>query len=321
MHLSSALTPDAFDYSPDRLAACREPQPGSLRQRPGAPDLGGRRAGPVVDHGPLGSRLNAPLPTNGLVPARAQPILRFENLTLGYNRHPAVHHLRGEVAAGSLLAIVGPNGAGKSTLLKAIAGELRPLQGRIELNGLERRQIAYLTQSTTLDSSFPMVVHDFVAMGLWREIGAFSGLSRAQRGNIEHALGVVGLAGLEKRAIGTLSGGQLQRALFARVLLQDSPLVLLDEPFGAIDAASVRDLATLVRRWHSEGRTVIAVLHDLEHVRQEYPETLLLAREVVARGDTASVLSEENLLRARRLAEGRGDDAHAPVCHAVGNVE
>ncbi|MBL8406547.1 MAG: ABC transporter ATP-binding protein [Candidatus Accumulibacter phosphatis] len=240
----------------------------------------------------------------------------FDNLTLGYNRHPAVHHLRGEVAAGSLLAIVGPNGAGKSTLLKGIAGELRPLQGRIDRNGLQRRQIAYLTQQATLDTSFPIIVHDFVAMGLWREIGAFSGLDRARRARIETAIASVGLSGLEGRPIGSLSGGQLQRALFARVLLQDAPLVLLDEPYGAIDAASVRDLAALVRHWHSEGRTVIAVLHDLEHVRQEYPETLLLAREVVARGDTVSVLSEANLLRARQLAEGRGEEAHAAICHS-----
>jgi zinc/manganese transport system ATP-binding protein len=112
----------------------------------------------------------------------------------------------------------------------------------------------------------------------------------------------------------------LQRALFARVMLQDAPLVLLDEPYGAIDAASVRDLAAVVRHWHDEGRTVIVVLHDLSHVRQEYPETLLLARELVARGDTASVLSEANLLRARHLAEGRGDETQAAICHADQDV-
>ena len=112
---------------------------------------------------------------------RAPAVVRFDNLTLGYNRHPAVHHLRGEVAAGSLLAVVGPNGAGKSTLLKGIAGELRPLQGRIELHGVHRRQIAYLTQQATLDISFPIIVHDCVAMGLWREMGAFAGPNRARR--------------------------------------------------------------------------------------------------------------------------------------------
>lgn len=249
-------------------------------------------------------------------PLQAEALLYFDNLTLGYNRHPAVHHLRGEVATGSLLAIVGPNGAGKSTLLKGIAGELRPLQGKIVLNGLRRRQIAYLTQQATLDTSFPIVVHDFVAMGLWREIGAFAGLNRARRGRVEAAIDGVGLGGLEGRPIGSLSGGQLQRALFARVLLQDAPLVLLDEPYGAIDVASVHDLAALVRRWHGEGRTVISVLHDLEHVRQEYPETLLLAREVVARGDTASVLSEANLLRAHQLAEGHREGQTTAICHS-----
>ena len=243
------------------------------------------------------------------------PILRFDNLTLGYNRHPAVHHLRGEVAAGSLLAVVGPNGAGKSTLLKGIVGELRPMQGCVELIGLKRERIAYLTQQSTLDTSFPIVIHDFVAMGLWAQFGAFRGFNRAAKQRIEEAIGAVGLSGLENRPIGQLSGGQQQRARFARVMLQDSPLVLLDEPYGAIDANTVRDLAALVRHWNSEGRTIISVLHDFEHVRQEYPETLLLAREMVARGATAQVLSEENLHRARHLAEVQGDFQGAAICH------
>lgn len=243
-------------------------------------------------------------------------ILRFANLTLGYSRHPAVHHLDGEIAAGSLIAIVGPNGAGKSTLLKGIVGELRPLQGSVERFGVKLREIAYLAQQSTLDSSFPIVIHDFVALGLWAEFGAFRGYARAARQRIDAAIDAVGLGGLENRSIGQLSGGQLQRARFARLLLQDSPLVLLDEPFGAIDASTVRDLAALVRRWNGEGRTVISALHDLTHVREEYPETLLLAREVVARGATADVLNDANLSRARQLAETRGNGAHAAVCAA-----
>lgn len=242
--------------------------------------------------------------------------LRFDNLTLGYNRHPAVHHLKGEIAAGTLLAVVGPNGAGKSTLLKGIVGELRPLQGRVELIGIKRENIAYLTQQSTLDGSFPITIHDFVAMGLWAQFGAFRGFDRAARQRIEEAIGAVGLSGLENRPIGQLSGGQLQRARFARVILQDSPLVLLDEPYGAIDANTVRDLAALVRRWNLEGRTVISVLHDFAHVRQEYPETLLLARELVARGPTAEVLSDANLKRARELAEAQGEVPAAAICSA-----
>jgi zinc/manganese transport system ATP-binding protein len=247
--------------------------------------------------------------------------IRFDNLTLGYNRHPAVHHLSGEIAAGSLLAVVGPNGAGKSTLLKGIVGELRPMQGRVELCGIKRENIAYLTQQSTLDGSFPIVIYDFVAMGLWAKFGAFRGFDQAARRRIEEAIAAVGLSGLEDRPIGQLSGGQLQRARFARVILQDSPLVLLDEPYGAIDANTVRDLSALVRRWNDEGRTVISVLHDFAQVRQDYPETLLLAREQVARGATAEVLSEPNLLRARHLAEAQGDVPGVAVCHAELSAE
>jgi zinc/manganese transport system ATP-binding protein len=244
------------------------------------------------------------------------PTLQFDNVTLGYNRHPAVHHLQGEITAGTLLAVVGPNGAGKSTLLKGIVGELRPLQGKITLNGLKREAIAYLAQQSTLDTTFPIVIHDFVAMGLWAEFGAFRSFNRQARARIEQAIAAVGLAGLEQRPIGQLSGGQLQRARFARVSLQDSPLVLLDEPYAAIDANTVRDLAALVRQWNSEGRTVISVLHDFEHVRQEYPQTLLLAREVVARGATTAVLTDDNLLRARHLAEGQGEASPSKICEA-----
>lgn len=259
----------------------------------------------MVDH-PLGAVVNP----------EAAAIVRFDNLTLGYKRHPAVHHLNGEIAAGSLLALVGPNGAGKSTLLKGIVGELGPMQGRIELIGLKRENIAYLAQQSTLDVSFPIVIHDFVAMGLWSQFGAFRGFDRASRQRIDEAIAAVGLSGLETRPIGQISGGQLQRARFARVILQDSPLVLLDEPYGAIDANTVRDLAALVRRWNGEGRTVISVLHDFDHVRQEYPETLLLARELVARGATAEVLSEANLRRARHLAEAQGEAHGAAICSA-----
>ena len=242
------------------------------------------------------------------------PIVRFENLTLGYNRHPAVHHLHGEVSAGSLLAVVGPNGAGKSTLLKGIVGELRPMQGAVHLFDLRRDQVAYLTQQSTVDGSFPIGVFDFVAMGLWSEFGAFRSIDRSARERVAEAIATVGLAGLERRSIGQLSGGQLQRARFARVMLQEARLVLLDEPYAAIDESTVRDLAALVRRWNSEGRTVISVLHDLAHVRQEYPETLLLAREQVVRGKTADVLTEANLDHARHLAGIQGDVQASAIC-------
>ena len=148
--------------------------------------------------------------------------IKFHNVTLGYDRHPAVHHLNGEVASGALLAVIGPNGAGKSTLFRGLAGILKPLSGSIDLGGLDIRDIAYLPQTADIDRSFPISVFDLVGTGLWRATGFFGGMGDAARSRITQALAAVGLNGFENRSIGTLSGGQMQRMLFARVLLQDA---------------------------------------------------------------------------------------------------
>jgi zinc/manganese transport system ATP-binding protein len=237
--------------------------------------------------------------------------LQFRDVTLGYDRHPAVHHLNGEVASGALVAVIGPNGAGKSTLFRGIAGILKPLAGSIGLGGLDIRDIAYLPQTVDIDRSFPISVFDFVGTGLWRSVGFFGGMGKRERDRIAEGLASVGLNGFENRPIGTLSGGQMQRMLFARVLLQDARLIVLDEPFNAIDAKTSADLLALVRRWHSEGRTVLAALHDMDLVRANFPETLLLARGPVAWGATAQVLTSENLLEARRMCEAFDDSAAA----------
>jgi zinc/manganese transport system ATP-binding protein len=235
----------------------------------------------------------------------------FRDVTLGYDRHPAVHHLSGEITPGALLAVVGPNGAGKSTLFRGLVGIVKPLSGTISLGGLDPRDIAYLPQIAEIDRSFPISVFDFVGTGLWRITGLFGGIGKGARERIAHALGAVGLTGFENRGIGTLSGGQMQRMLFARVLLQDSTLIVLDEPFNAIDARTTDDLLALCERWHREGRTVIAALHDMDLVRAHFPETLLLAREPVAWGATAEVLTNDKLAEARRMCEAFDDSAAA----------
>ncbi len=235
--------------------------------------------------------------------------LQFRDVTLGYDRHPAVHHLSGEVAPGALIAVVGPNGAGKSTLFRGLVGILKPLAGAIERDGLDVRDIAYLPQTADIDRSFPISVFDFVGTGLWRATGFFGGIGKSARGKIARALASVGLNGFENRNIGTLSGGQMQRMLFARVLLQDARMIVLDEPFNAIDAKTSADLLALVRRWHTEGRTVLAALHDMDLVRANFPETLLLARGKVAWGATTDVLTAENLSQARRMCEAFDDSA------------
>jgi zinc/manganese transport system ATP-binding protein len=221
--------------------------------------------------------------------------------------------LSGEVATGALLAVVGPNGAGKSTLFRGVVGILKPLAGSILTGGVAARNIAYLPQSADIDRSFPISVFDFVGTGLWRQTGFFGGVGKEARASVAQALAAVGLSGFENRGIGTLSGGQMQRMLFARVLLQDARLIVLDEPFNAIDTKTSADLMALVERWHAEKRTVLAALHDMDLVRAHFPETLLLARGKVAWGATAEVLTSENLAEARRMCEAFDDSAAACV--------
>lgn len=237
--------------------------------------------------------------------------LYFHNLTLGYERHPAVHHLSGEVETGALMAVVGPNGAGKSTLFKGIAGALRPLSGSIGRGKRDAADIAYLPQVPDIDRSFPIHVYDMVAMGLWRTKGLFGSIGRRERETIEHAIETVGLTGFEQRAIGTLSGGQMQRMLFARLLLQDARIIVLDEPFAAIDEKTAADLLVLVRKWHDQKRTVLAALHDIDLVRANFPDTLLLAREPVAWGRTPEVLTPANMNKARLMCEAFDEQAAA----------
>ncbi|MFK7793013.1 MAG: zinc ABC transporter ATP-binding protein AztA [Devosiaceae bacterium] len=236
--------------------------------------------------------------------------MRFEDLTLGYGPHPAVHGLSGEVQHGTLLAIIGPNGSGKSTLLKGIVGSLSPMSGVCEHADSCRK--AYLPQQAEIDTSFPATVFDLVKLGLWHKRGLLGRMTKADHSLIANALGTVGLEGFEKRTIDTLSGGQLQRALFARVVLQDADLILLDEPFNAIDTKTVDDLVALITRWHSENRTVIAVMHDLDLVREHFPQTMLLSREPIAWGPTSDVVQAENLSKARRFHAVWDEDA--PWC-------
>jgi zinc/manganese transport system ATP-binding protein len=240
------------------------------------------------------------------------PTFALHDVTLGYDGHPAVHHLHGEVGAGSLTAVIGPNGSGKSTLMKGLSGLLHPMDGHIELTGCKPQDVAYLPQASEIDKSFPANVTDLVSMGLWRLRGLFAGFSNRDIEAVEKALQAVGLQGFADRGIDTLSGGQLQRALFARVLLQDARVILLDEPFTAIDNRTVADLLQLIHRWHHEKRTVVAVLHDVDMVKANFPDAILLAREPVAWGPTADVLSPANLLKARSMNEAW--DEQAPHC-------
>ncbi|WP_291296115.1 metal ABC transporter ATP-binding protein [Elioraea sp.] len=242
-------------------------------------------------------------------PLVRSPAIRLADVTVTYDRRPAVHHVSGAFAAGSLTAIVGPNGAGKTSLLRALTGAQRLDAGTLDRGGLAASDIAYLPQQAVLDRSFPISCGEVVMMGHWRRTGPFRGMGEAQRGEATQALDAVGLGGFGARQIASLSAGQFQRVLFARMMLEDAPVIVLDEPFNAIDARTTADLLRLVARWHGEGRSVIAVLHDHDLVRAHFPQTLLLARELIAWGPTEAVLTPANGLRARMMAEGWDEDS------------
>lgn len=224
--------------------------------------------------------------------------IRTQDLTVSYNRHPAVHHFDICFDSGSMWAVFGPNGAGKSTFLKAVMGLQKIDTGKVEWCGCERKDIAYLPQQSEIDRSQPMTVFELAALGLWYEIGFFGRVGKAQRARVTQALERVEMADFADRQIGHLSNGQFQRVLFARMLVQDAKYLLLDEPFNAVDAKTTYALLELLRQCNSEGRTVVAVLHDYEQVRAYFPYTVLIAREKIASGKTEDVLTEHFLKQA-----------------------
>ncbi len=235
--------------------------------------------------------------------------VELQDLTVSYDRHPAIHHVSGVFADGSLTAIAGPNGAGKSTLLKAIAGIMKTDTGQIIFNGLKQREIAYMPQAAEISRDFPMTVLQMVATGYWRKSGAFGGINSRQLGQAKYALASVGLTEFENRPIGTLSSGQFQRMLFARVILQDAKLILLDEPFAAIDFETTLKLLKIIQTWHGEKRTVICVLHDIGQIREYFPECLLLARKCIGWGNSSAVLNNDNLFNAKLFHEAWQENA------------
>lgn len=239
--------------------------------------------------------------------------IELRNITSGYDRHPAIHHISGTFNEGSLTAVIGPNGGGKSTLLKTVAGLIKPMSGELSFPSPKHKRIGYLPQIVEIDRSFPLSVYDVVMMGHWPRCGVFKAVSPAQRQQALAALEEVGMLAFAGRLVGALSSGQFQRVLFARLMIQDADILLLDEPFSAIDARTAHDLLHLIEAWHKKGKTILTVLHDMGQVKHHFPETLILAREIIAWGPTATSLTDKNLAAAQSLAQHWHDEAEA--CH------
>lgn len=222
----------------------------------------------------------------------SSPPLILSNLEVCYGSHVVLKGISGAFQKGSLTAIVGPNGGGKSTLLKTLMGFVPYTKGEF----LKRiSKTAYLPQRSEIDLEFPLTAEEAVSFGLWQNVKSFNSFTFEQRQAIQEALGAVGMTASQRSYLHTLSGGQLQRIFFARLILQDADLILLDEPFTGIDSKTTHDLLEIIQRWHKENRTVIAVLHDLSLVKRYFPETLLLSNTLKGWGKTKDILTAESL--------------------------
>jgi len=230
--------------------------------------------------------------------------IKLDNLTAGYDRHPVVHHLSGSFADASMTAIVGPNGGGKSTLLKAMVGIVPLMTGTIEFGGVKTGEIAYLPQQFEIDRTFPVTVIEVVTFGHWSRTGALGFIRKSYKEEAFHALELVEMAAFANKPIVSLSTGQWQRVLFARIIVQRARFVLLDEPFAAIDAHTTLALMNLLEQWCRDGVTVISVMHDLDLVRTHFAYSLLLSRDPVAWGRSPETLCSKNLEAALDLAAG-----------------
>ena len=233
--------------------------------------------------------------------------LQVHNLTAGYDQRAAVHHLDFNIPAGALAAVVGPNGGGKSTLLKAMAGLLRPMSGHVHYPTHGRHCFSYLPQVSAIDRDFPLTVQEVVEMGHWRRAGFYRALRPAEIAATRAALARVRMESLAARPIHALSVGQFQRVLFARLITEDCDCLLLDEPFAAIDRATTDELLILLSEWQKQGKTIVCVVHDEAMVRERFSHAYILARELVAGGEVAAVMTADNLERAQALARGWHD--------------
>ena len=228
--------------------------------------------------------------------------MTIRGLTVSYGQIPAVYSIDHTVPAGSMMGIVGPNGAGKSTLLKAAMGIVPVISGKVLFFGKllkdTRHQVAYVPQRASVDWDFPVTVYDVVLMGLYPSLGLLRRVSKADKAKVAESLAKVGMQDFVDRQIGQLSGGQQQRVFLARSLIQRADVFLLDEPFAGVDAATETAIMAVLKSLQSEGKTVIAVHHDLSTVSAYFDHLFLLNRKAVASGSVTEVFNKENLVTA-----------------------
>ncbi|HXA14935.1 MAG TPA: metal ABC transporter ATP-binding protein [Opitutaceae bacterium] len=238
------------------------------------------------------------------MPAATHNILRFRDVTVCYGRTPALQQVTLDIPCGSSTAILGRNGAGKTTLLRAILGWHPLASGEIRLGDAHPQhllpRLAYLPQRQSIDWDFPITVRAVVEQGRFPSLKLFQRMGARDHAIVDRALDELGITEFAGRQIRMLSGGQQQRVFLARALAQGADIFLLDEPFAGLDLFATEELSHILRAWETQGRTVLASMHDLELARRVFTQGVLLDTKLIASGPIAGVLSPENIDRAYR---------------------
>jgi ABC-type Mn2+/Zn2+ transport system ATPase subunit len=238
--------------------------------------------------------------------------LLVENLTVSYNRIPAVHHLSLSLPAGVSVGLLGPNGAGKTTLLKAIAGLLPIETGRVSFgNAGTAHAVAYVPQREAVDWDFPITVQALVEMGRYSSLGLWGTYSSQDARVVQEAMEITELQSLAHRQIKALSGGQQQRAFLARALAQQASVYLLDEPFTGLDTNAQSGFADALRRLRDLGKLIIASHHQLASVPDLFDQVILINGELVATGPTSTTFTDENIHKTFSTTIFSGHAPHA----------
>jgi manganese/zinc/iron transport system ATP- binding protein len=226
-------------------------------------------------------------------------LLDIHDVTVAYHRRPVLWDVDLTINEPQLAAVCGPNGAGKSTLIKAVLGLVPMASGNVQVFGQPvsavRKRIGYVPQRESVDWDFPVSVLDVVLMGTYGQLGWIRRPAKVERQWARECLEKVGLDSYERQQIGQLSGGQQQRVFLARALAQKSDIYFMDEPMAGVDASTERTIFQVLRELRSEGKTIIAVHHDLRTVPQYFDYVVLLNVRLVAAGPTAIAFSTENL--------------------------
>jgi manganese/zinc/iron transport system ATP- binding protein len=231
-----------------------------------------------------------------------EPVIEVQNLSVCYDKTPAIWEVGFQIHAGQLVGILGPNGAGKSTLLKTLLGHIAPLSGTVALFGTAPKRAAdrtaFVPQRSSVDWEFPVTVFDVVLMGCYRRLGLLRRVSNKERRLVEETLDRVAMLAYRDRQISELSGGQQQRVFLARALVQNADLYLMDEPFAGVDMATEKALMELLQGLKQEGKTIVIVHHDLVAAKELFDHAILLSTCLIASGPTDEVLTADHLNRA-----------------------